>query len=166
MGRRYTAAEFAALVAAARAAVPGLAVTTDVIVGFPGETDAEFADSLSFVRSLGLARVHVFPYSARDGTPAARLPGQVPPPIKAGRARAMRAAGAEGELTFRRALLGQTLPVLWETGRPGEGGFVWSGLTDNYVRVQATCPSSLANRIVPARLVALVEGGLEGRIEV
>jgi threonylcarbamoyladenosine tRNA methylthiotransferase MtaB len=165
MARRYTAAEFAALVAAARAAIPGLAVTTDVIVGFPGETEAEFAESLAFVRAMAPARVHVFPFSAREGTPAAQMPGAVPPAVKAARARAMRAAGAEGELAFRRSLLGQTLPVLWETARPGDGALVWTGLTDNYVRVEAAWPGSLANTITPTRLVAPAGGGLEGIVE-
>jgi hypothetical protein len=77
----------------------------------------------------------------------------------------MRAAGAEGELAFRRSLLGQTLPVLWETARPGDGALVWTGLTDNYVRVEAAWPGSLANTITPTRLVAPAGGGLEGIVE-
>lgn len=165
MGRHYTAARFADLAAAARAAIPGLALTSDVIAGFPGETDAEFEESLAFVQAMGLARVHVFPYSAREGTPAAHMPGQVPAALKAGRARAMRAAGAAGELAFRQSLIGQTLPVLWETGRPGPVGLVWSGLTDNYVRVQAPYSGSLANTLAPARLVGLTAGGLQGCLE-
>ena len=135
MNRRYTTAEFAALVATARAAIPDLAVTTDVIVGFPGETDAEFDASLAFVRELGFARVHVFPYSLRAGTPAARMPGQVPAPVKAERAKAMRAAAAASARAFRQQFVGRTMPVLWETSRPGADGPVWSGLTDNYLRV-------------------------------
>ncbi len=166
MGRRYTAAEFAALVAAARAAIPDLAVTTDVIVGFPGETDAEFADSLAFVEAIGFARAHVFPYSARPGTVAAGLPGQVPPRIKAERAQAMRAVAAAGERAFRQRFVGRTMAVLWETSRPGGDGPVWSGLTDNYLRVQAACPADLANRITPARLVALAGRALQGSVEI
>ncbi len=137
MGRRYTAAEFAVLVTAARAAIPDLAVTTDIIVGFPGETDAEFAENLAFVEAIGFARAHVFPYSARPGTVAAGLPGQVPSRIKAERAQAMRAVAAAGDRAFRQRFVGRTMAVLWETSRPGEDGPVWSGLTDNYLRVQA-----------------------------
>ena len=168
MGRRYTAAEFAALVTAARAAIPDLAVTTDVIAGFPGETDAEFAESLAFVEATGFARAHVFPYSARPGTVAAGLPGQVPSRIKAERAQAMRAVATASDRAFRQRFVGRTMAVLWETSRPGEDGLVWNGLTDNYLRVQAVCPqgADLANRITPARLVALAGRALQGIVEI
>ena len=165
MARRYTTAEFAALVAAARAAIPDLAVTTDVIVGFPGETDAEFAGSLSSVQSLGFARVHVFPYSPRAGTPAAEMPDQVPAKVKAERARRMRAVAAASEQDFARRFVGRTLTVLWESVREGTGGPVWSGLTDNYLRVLTRNPAPLANSLLPTRLVAMGEGGLQGEIE-
>jgi len=166
MGRRYTAAQFAALVAAARAAIPDLALTTDVIVGFPGETDAEFAESLAFVEATGFARAHVFPYSARPGTVAAGLAGEVPSRVKAERAQAMRAVAAAGDRAFRRRFVGRTMAVLWETSRPGEDGPLWSGLTGNYLRVQAVCPGDLANRITPARLVALAGRALQGSVEI
>ena len=166
MGRRYTAAEFAALVATARAAIPDLAVTTDVIAGFPGETEAEFAESLAFVEAIGFARAHIFPYSARPGTVAAGLPDQVPPQVKAERAQVMRAVAAAGDLAFRQRFVGRTMAVLWETSRSGGDGLVWSGLTGNYLRVQAACPADLANRIIPARLVALVGKALQGSVEI
>ena len=168
MGRRYTAAEFTTLVAAARAAIPDLALTTDVIAGFPGETVAEFAESLAFVEAIGFARAHIFPYSARPGTVAAGLPGQVPPRVKAERAQTMRAVAAAGDRAFRQRFVGHTMAVLWETSRPGEHGPVWSGLTDNYLRVQAVCPADLADRIIPARLAALTPSGsaLQGSVEI
>ena len=168
MGRRYTAAEFAAQVTAARAAIPDVAVTTDVIVGFPGETDSEFAESLAFVEATGFARAHVFPYSARPGTVAAGLPDQVPSRIKAERAQAMRAVATASDRAFRQRFVGRTMAVLWETSRPGEDGLVWNGLTDNYLRVQAACPqgADLANRITPARLVALVGRAVQGSVEI
>ena len=165
MARRYTVAEFAALVDAARAAVPGLAVTSDVIVGFPGETETQFAESLAFVDSLGLARLHVFPYSLRAGTPAAEMPDQVPAQSKAERARAMRAVAASNARAFRQRFIGQTMDVLWETSRPGDQGPVWSGLTDNYLRVHTCSAADLGNTISPTRLVALTRGGLRGTIE-
>jgi len=165
MARRYTTVEFAALVAAAHAAIPDLAVTTDVIVGFPGETEAEFAGSLSSVQSLGFARVHVFPYSPRAGTPAAEMPDQVPAKVKAERARRMRAVAAASERDFARRFVGRTLTVLWESVRQGTGGPVWSGLTDNYLRVLTRNPAPLANSLLPTRLVAMGEGGLQGEIE-
>jgi len=164
MNRRYTSAEFAALVAAARAAIPDLAVTTDVIVGFPGETEAEFAESLSFVQQIGFAQAHVFPYSLRSGTPAARMPGQVPSQVKAARARAMRAAAAAASRAFRQQFLGRTLDVLWESAKPGEADPVWSGLTGNYLRVYAPSSENLANTLAPARLLAVTRQGLSAEI--
>jgi threonylcarbamoyladenosine tRNA methylthiotransferase MtaB len=165
MARRYTTAEFAALVAAARAAIPDLAVTSDVIVGFPGETEAQFAESLAFVQALALARVHVFPYSLRAGTPAAQMPAQVPPPVKAERARAMRATAASSEQAFRQQFIGRTMDVLWEMSRLQDDGPVWSGLTDNYLRVHTRSAAELANTLSPTRLVALTRGGLQGVVE-
>jgi threonylcarbamoyladenosine tRNA methylthiotransferase MtaB len=165
MARRYTTAEFAALVAAARAAIPDLAVTSDVIVGFPGETETQFAESLAFVKALDLARVHVFPYSSRAGTPAAEMQAQVPPPVKAQRARAMRAAAASGEQAFRQQFIGRTVDVLWERARQQDDKVAWSGLTDNYLRVHTRSNTTLANTISPTRLFALAHGGLQGVIE-
>ena len=164
MARRYTTGEFDAWVAAARAAIPDLAVTSDVIVGFPGETDEEFAESLAFVREIGFSRVHVFPYSARQGTPAAQMPGQVPAQIKAERARAMRAAGSDSQKRFSERFVGKTLGVLWESHRERDDGGIalWSGLTDNYLRVTAQSSADLANRILSTRLVALAGQDLVG----
>jgi len=165
MNRRYTAADFAALVAAARTAIPDLALTSDVIVGFPGETDAEFTESLTFVQAMGFARLHVFPYSPRPGTPAARMPCQISPPRKEERARAMRDVAAAAGRAFRRQWVGRTMEVLWESSRPGERGPVWSGLTDNYVRVYTASPVGLSGTLTPTRLVALAGDGLWGEVE-
>ena len=95
MARHYTIAEFTALVKSARVAIPGLAVTTDVIVGFPGESEREFAESLATVEALRFARVHVFPFSSRPGTPAAQMRHQIPAQVKADRSRSMRAVAAK-----------------------------------------------------------------------
>jgi threonylcarbamoyladenosine tRNA methylthiotransferase MtaB len=165
MNRRYTTSEFAALVAAARTAIPDLAVTTDVIVGFPGETDAEFAESLAFVQEVDFAQVHVFPYSLRPGTPAAEMPEQIPPQLKAERARVMRTAATVSGRAFRQRFVGRTMAVLWESSREEKTGLVWNGLTDNYLRVQAASTHPLGNTITPVRLVALNEGRLQGQIE-
>ena len=164
MARRYTTAEYARLVSAARAAIPDLAVTTDVIVGFPGETDAEFTESLAFVQEMEFARVHVFPYSLRPGTPAAGMADQIPPPVRAERARAMRTVAAASSRTFHRQFVGRTVEVLWESSRAGPGDPVWSGLTDNYLRVRAASPQDLANRFTSARLMAVAGDGLMGEI--
>jgi threonylcarbamoyladenosine tRNA methylthiotransferase MtaB len=165
MARHYATAEFAALVEAARAAIPGLAVTTDVIVGFPGESEREFAESLSTVEALQFARVHVFPFSSRPGTPAAQMRDQVQPQVKARRSRDMRAVAAAGHRDFRQRFVGQTMDVLWESSRLGHDGVLWSGLTDNYLRVHAASAADLANTLTPTRLDSLTGGGLRGRIQ-
>lgn len=150
MGRPITTAQFARLVEAARAAIPGLAVTTDVIVGFPGEDEAAFEASLDFVTEMAFARLHVFPYSPRPGTPAADAPGQVPERVRRARARRMRRLGARQAARFRERFLGREMPVLWE--RPNRAG-LWSGLTDNYIRVVTRADADLHNRIRMTRLV-------------
>ena len=160
MGRRYTATGFARLVGAACAAIPGLAVTTDVIVGFPGETEAHFAQSLAFVESIGLARGHVFPFSARPGTPAASLPDRVPVSEKRARAARMRAVLQEAATRFRGQFVGQIVSVLWEAQRNGR----WRGLTDNYLRVTAQSDDDLAQTITATRLTALADDGLRGHL--
>jgi threonylcarbamoyladenosine tRNA methylthiotransferase MtaB len=165
MARRYNTAEFAQLVAAARAAIPDLALTTDLIVGFPGETEEEFAESLALVESLGPARAHVFPFSPRPGTPAATMPGQVPPGVKDARAAAMRRVAFASQRAFQQRFLGRRMGVLWESARDSASGRTWSGLTGNYLRVYATSVEDLHNRTTPVRLVALVNGGLQGQLE-
>ena len=165
MARRYTTAEFESWVTAARAAIPGLAVTTDLIVGFPGETRDEFTESLAFVQETEFSRAHVFPYSLRPGTPAARMPGQVPAQVKTQRARALRAVASASQQAFSQSFVGQTLGVLWESHRERDGGIIWSGLTDNYLRVYTRSSVDLANTLVPTRLVALASNDLQGEVE-
>jgi threonylcarbamoyladenosine tRNA methylthiotransferase MtaB len=162
MARRMTTDDFLKLAAAARARIPGLALTTDLIVGFPGETDAMFQKSYHFVRELAFARLHVFPYSPRPGTAAARMPDQVAPQARAERARALRQLGAQQARAFQRQFVGRTLPVLWE--KPDAEG-LWRGHTDNYLSVRTVCETDLFNRITPTRLVEALGQELEGEIE-
>ena len=114
MARRNRAADFEALVAAARAAIPGLTVTTDLIAGFPGETEVDFSETLDFARRVGFAHIHAFPYSARQGTAAARFGGQVPEAERKRRVRALIELDAELGTTVRRTFVGEVRPVLWE----------------------------------------------------
>jgi threonylcarbamoyladenosine tRNA methylthiotransferase MtaB len=164
MGRRYTADGFADLVRRARAAIPGLAVTTDMIVGLPGETVAEADQSLDFARGTAFARIHVFKYSPRKGTPAASMEGQVPEAVKRQRSRALQAVSAESSRAFRAAFVGRVMDVLWEERTPGAVPAMWAGLTGNYIRVQAAGPDDLANRITPARLESLTGDGMRGTL--
>jgi threonylcarbamoyladenosine tRNA methylthiotransferase MtaB len=165
MARRTTAAAFADLVAAARAAIPDLSVTTDMIVGFPGETEAEFAASLAFVNALALTKLHIFRYSPRAGTVAALMRDQVPLAVVAERSQRMHALNDRLEHTFRRRFVGRTMDVLWETCQPGRDGTLeWDGLTDNYLRVLAPGGPGLHNVVTPVRLVADGPDGLMGQL--
>jgi len=161
MGRRTTVREIAWLVDRARAAIPRLAVTTDVMVGFPGEDAAGFRTSYDFIATVGFARLHVFSYSPRPNTPAAHLPNQVPRQIRASRACMMRELGEQQARRFRRSFVGQTMTVLWE--RRLRGG-PWSGLTDNYIRVITDTNADLHNQLTPVRLVALGGSHLIGKV--
>jgi threonylcarbamoyladenosine tRNA methylthiotransferase MtaB len=161
MGRRITTAAFARLVETARTAVPDVALTTDVIVGFPGEDEAAFRDSYEFVAAMEFARLHVFPYSPRPGTPAVRLPGRVGRENARERARVMRELGTESARRFRQRFVGREMWVLWER-RQRDG--LWAGLTDNYIRVVAESESDLHNRLTVAQLVAERDGYLVGEV--
>jgi threonylcarbamoyladenosine tRNA methylthiotransferase MtaB len=168
MNRRYTATEYAAWVARARDKIPGLALTTDVIAGFPGETADDHTISATFVERMQFARVHVFAYSARPGTPAAEMPGAVDLEVCRQRAAQIRQIGRHSGDAFRRQFLGHTLPVLWEIRRTQRGSRVrgrWSGLTDNYIRVYTHSEQDLTNTLVPTRLVVLEKGGIGGELE-
>ncbi|MGC8880151.1 MAG: tRNA (N(6)-L-threonylcarbamoyladenosine(37)-C(2))-methylthiotransferase MtaB [Anaerolineae bacterium] len=165
MARRTTTQSFAELVAVARAAIPDLAVTTDIMVGFPGESEAEFAESLAFVETMQFARLHVFRYSPRPGTRAATMPDQVSPAVAAKRAHRMHMLGVKLEHSFRCRFIGRTMEVLWETARPESGTWLWSGLTDNYLRVTTLSREDLHNTITPTRLTAETNNGLRGEVE-
>ena len=149
MKRRYTAADYQRAVDLIREAVPGVAITTDVIVGFPGETEAEFKQSHNFCKQMQFARIHVFSYSSRPSTRAASMPNQVDDKAKRERSRRMLALGRACLRNFRRKFLGETLMVLWEKESCG----VWSGLTDNYIRVYTKSDEGLTNQILPVKLV-------------
>ena len=159
MNRPYTTEQFAQLVADVRAAVPGVAVSTDIIVGFPGETEEDFAAGMDFVRQMGFARMHVFPYSARRGTPAARRTDQVPPPVRRERAARMQALAEEMAEAYHRSMLGAVAEVLFETCADG----VTDGLTETYVRVYTDAPV-VRGEIVPVRLTHLYRDGIWGEM--
>jgi threonylcarbamoyladenosine tRNA methylthiotransferase MtaB len=160
MRRPYTAEGYLALLARARAAVPGVAITTDIIVGFPGETAEEFGESLATVEAAGFAKIHVFPYSSRPGTVAESMPDHVPPAEKKGRMARMLAAADCAEREFQRAHLGTRQIVLWERPKDGMG----QGLTDNYLRVVGEEGAGLWNRFSEVELTAVAAEGVVGRI--
>lgn len=160
MKRRYTAAEYEQVVSSIREAVLEAAITTDIMVGFPGETEAEFEESFDFCRRLGFARIHVFPYSPRRGTEAARMPNQVGDKIKKQRGERMLALARESALGFRQKFLGKTMMVLWEKQEDG----VWSGLTGNYLKVYTQSDKDLSNQLLPVKLEKVRGDGMGGII--
>jgi len=163
MRRRYTADDFRRALALIRKQVSDAAVTTDVIVGFPGESEADFEATYGFCREAAFAGLHVFPYSRRAGTVAARPPladDQVPEPVKRERVRRLLTLAQDLRANFEGRFWGQVMPVLWERARPTRGGLLWEGLTDNYIRVFTRNDANLWNRILPVRL-----GGPDGLLE-
>ena len=134
MKRRYTAQEYLRAVELLREYLPGCALTTDVLCGFPGETDEEAAETLRFVEKAAFARIHVFPYSRRSGTLADRMPNQVPQAVKNRRAQELIALGNKLEASYAKELIGQDAEVLFE--QPAGDGLC-EGYTKTYVRVRA-----------------------------
>jgi len=164
MVRRTSRAEFSALVADARRAVSEIAISSDIIVGFPGETDEEFEQSVDLVEELAFSRLHIFRYSRREGTPAAKMFAQVPGPVVRERSRRMHQLAADLEHRFNSKLVGRTADVLWETAEDHGDVLRWSGLTPNYVRVTATTTpdEDLLNVITPTHADGNCPGGAGG----
>ncbi len=164
MGRRYVADDYARMVERVRAAIPGVAVHADVIAGFPAEDDVAFERSVAFIRSLDPAGLHVFRYSARPGTPATRMAGQVPERTKKDRAAVLLAVAAEARAAWARSGLGTETRVLIET-RLADGH--WVGHAEDHVLVAVTPrpgdPLDLENAIVTVRRIA-VDGEVAERV--
>ena len=166
MLRKTTPDSFRNLVRVARMACPQLAVTTDVIAGFPGETDEEFSETLGFVNEIQFAGGHVFTYSARPGTPAARMKNQVLADIRKRRNAVLRNAFSVSNRSYREQFIGQSLFVLWESARElTDAGWRMEGLTGNYIRVIAFSPEMRWNQIDRVRVQELDDDGLFGKIE-
>ena len=157
MRRKYDTARYLESVELLKATFSDCALTTDVIVAFPGETEEEFANTLSFIRRCGFADMHIFPYSRRPGTPADKLPGQHNNAIKEQRSRAAIAVAREMSLAFRAQLLGSETPVLFE--QPEEGFF--TGYTANYVKVYIP-GVNLHNQLLPVQIKEVFRDGVLG----
>lgn len=166
MARKTTPKHYAALLQSVRAAIPGCAITTDIIAGFPGETEEEFAETLEFVRSMDFAGGHVFSYSPRPGTPASVMKGQVRGEVVKARSAALRKVLADSAEAFHRNFIGKTMPVLWEAKSIlTDKGWHIEGLTDNYMRVSAIAPEPYWNRIDHVLLKTANADGLWGEIQ-
>ncbi|MHB8625422.1 MAG: tRNA (N(6)-L-threonylcarbamoyladenosine(37)-C(2))-methylthiotransferase MtaB [Aggregatilineales bacterium] len=161
MVRRTSQAEYRELSKMARATIPNLALSTDIIVGFPGETEAEFAESAAFIAEMDFMKLHVFPYSPRPGTAAARMRASVDPKVSKARVEHLRALSDSCERSYRQFWRGQTANVLWESVVGAtEQGWINTGLTGYYVRVHWTGPRVLTNTITTVRLGDLMRDGL------
>jgi threonylcarbamoyladenosine tRNA methylthiotransferase MtaB len=167
MARKNTPNSFAQLVSAARNAIPDVAITTDIIVGFPGESEAEFSESLDFVNHMRFSGGHVFTYSSRPGTAAARMPLQVPQNIRKERNSDMRASLAASAHEYQRKFLGSVMPVLWENAiQADQDTWMLKGLTDNYLRTETIASRNLWNQTTLVRLTSLSDGKFFGHITI
>jgi len=160
MNRRYTTAEYAKVVARLRALRPDMALTTDIIVGFPGESDADFEMSMQFAQEMAFARVHVFVYSPRAGTAAAEFCDQIPDAVKTARGKQLRDLAADLETQFLKKQMGRVVSVLFEQEKSPN---TWQGYTDNYTPVVVT-GTQLENKLLNVRLIGLTGHILSGEI--
>jgi threonylcarbamoyladenosine tRNA methylthiotransferase MtaB len=160
MKRCYTAVGYRQAVELIRSSVPEVAVTSDVIVGFPGETDAEFQETVDFCREMQFARIHVFPFSPRPATAAATMPHQVPTGVTKERVNRMLSLAKESSKAFIERFIGRSFEVLWEQ----RSGNVWSGLTGNYIKVYTRSKKDLTNIITPVKLLKLYRDGVYGEV--
>ncbi len=165
MARRYNSARYAQIIHEAKRLVPAIAISTDIIVGFPGESDEDFEQTYQLARELEFAKAHVFRFSPRQGTAAARMRGQIQDSLKKERSERLLALNEQHGRQFREQFLGQSVDVLVEHPRNGR----WEGLTDNYLRVELHAlperASSWQHEIVRAHLTHLIDDGLYGEVE-
>lgn len=169
MARRCKTDEFSRLLADARRSIPGFNVTTDIIVGFPGETEEEWQQTLAYVESTGFGHIHIFSYSPREGTKAARLENPVPDAVKKRRSQELHQLAAHLKQEWVAQQAGQIVPVLWEYGRQDvDGQQIYTGYTPNYCKVMVTVANNdcLENRILQTRLdgVGSDDGIIQGSL--
>jgi len=163
MKRSYSLDQYQRTVNLIKEMIPEAAITTDIMVGFPGESDAEFEQSYSFCQQAGFANIHVFPFSTRPETAAAGMPEQLKDKVKKERNQRMLELSRSCRRRFCEQFLGQTMPVLWEKETsPGSG--IYSGLTGNYIRVFTGSEKSLSNEIIPVKLVGFHNQGMRGEV--
>ena len=149
MNRKYDSARYYESVQLLREVYDRPGITTDLIVGFPGETEEEFSQTLDFIQKCAFSAMHIFPYSRRPGTPAAKMPGQVPNAEKEARCRRAAQVAQKMEEDYLDSFLGQEVPVLFEEEREG----FWRGHTTRYVQVAAQSGEDLHNRLCTVRLI-------------
>ena len=161
MRRSYSTKDFAMLTARLVKEVPEISIGTDLIVGFPGETDKHFDETINFIQSQPFSKIHVFPFSARQGTIAATLPNQIPSQIKKSRAgRALEISRAKSEL-FNERFIGETVEIIAETSADG----LVDGLTKNYVRVYVPDKNIRLGEVITVKVEKIFKDGVKGNEE-
>lgn len=169
MARRCKTADFRHLVDRLRDQMPDFNVTTDIIVGFPGETEQEWQESLEFIDSMEFGHIHIFSYSEREGTKAASLPNSVPKSVRAQRSKELHASAAVQKQRVLRKMLtlsqSETSLVLWERGeQQPDGRFKHWGYTPNYLKVSTTSDQDLTNLVLPTKLIDIEQGLFRGAV--
>ncbi len=165
MARHTSRRAFRQLVNSARDQIADLSISTDLILGFPGETEFDFEQTLEYVGEIAFARLHAFTYSPRPGTAAAKMPGQIENAVKKERTRRMIERGKDLSLAYHQRFDGQTRSVLWETSLGADKeDLLWSGYSDNYIRVTAGGPANLFNSVTPTLLHTAKADGSAGTI--
>jgi threonylcarbamoyladenosine tRNA methylthiotransferase MtaB len=163
MKRSYSLDQYQRTINLIKEQIPEVAITTDIMVGSPGESDEEFEQSYSFCQQVGFSNIHVFPFSPRPETAAARMPKQIKDKVKQERNQRMLELSRSSRRRFCEQFLGQIMPVLWEQETsPGNG--IYSGLTSNYIRVFAHSEKPLSNEITPVKLIEFHNHGIWGEI--
>ncbi|WP_069649307.1 tRNA (N(6)-L-threonylcarbamoyladenosine(37)-C(2))-methylthiotransferase MtaB [Caloranaerobacter ferrireducens] len=163
MNRKYTTEEYLSIVKLIRKYMPDVGLTTDIIVGFPGETDEEFEETYNFVKEVGFSRIHVFKYSPREGTPAAKFKNQVDGTVKTERSRKLIELGEKLNKTFNERFVGKIMDVLFEEEVKGQPGLM-EGYTTNYIRVEAKGDISIEGKILPVKMNRISGENLIGEI--
>lgn len=164
MNRKYDTAQFKKAVDLLRENIEDIALTTDIIVGFPGETEEEFKASYNFVKEIGFAQIHVFKYSPRKGTPAAKMSNQISPEIKDKRSHQMILLGEEMQKSFLTKQVGKTLEVLFENLVDNQKDF-YEGYTPNYLKVNAYSKENIENEILKVKIKEVQNDTLIGNIK-
>ena len=166
MIRKYTIDEYKNLVSQARSASSKMHISTDLIVGFPGETEEEFEQTLQTLRDIRFGDMHLFRYSPRQGTPASRLPRHVPKNIASQRFSRALAIQRQTQSQFQKNMIGRKYTVLWERDAQkwDDNHWIWQGYTENYVRIKTISEKPLFNQLTSVHIDALREKTLMGSI--
>lgn len=162
MNRVYSTSDYAKLSGVIRELMPEIAITTDVMVGFPGETEAEFANTLRFIEQMNFSDLHVFKYSPRKGTPAADFVDQIPPEIKEARSKELISLGRRLSAKYAEKFIGRKLQVLVEQTRHFNDQEYWEGHTDNYLTVAFPSELDLKGKLIDVRLDKYQDGIIIG----